>query len=673
MKRDVLLMHERSVFRTPPDFTELAEKYFDFAQHVSYNTQGKAKLDFKDADSQRALSRTLLKHFFNLDVQLPPGRLVPAVPQRLNYLLWVQDLVEKVLERREGVTGLDIGTGASCVLALLGHRQCGWDFTATETDSTAFSHATQNVSRNDLQEHIKVLQVDSLVEAVEKDQAGKFDLCVCNPPFFTSAEEADARAKAKEQGRASPPSDMGGTESEKVWANSGEVGFFKDVLLRDSLTLRDKVGLYTCMLGKNSSIKEVLSALHGKVKSCRVAEFHQGKTTRYAVAWTFCDINLLKVPFAKVRQQKQPTKILVELPPSQIPVVPRVQYVWRELLNALNFIEVPFEIINEGQNMCHLLVKAKENTWTHLRRRRREMQRKRRMEQEADKAKMASVKSDEDLQTVAAEPAADEPQAQEEETSSGVANTGDTSTAEEAMETSTPPKASGEVAAPEMTEQSADTSDEPPQQQQQSPSREMAEPLSELSEEEGKSVAEDVLPTHPSEAEPVMPPQEEGEVASSSEPSPQVESLPSTTELSNHESQPDALAAPSSSEEPSTDQEAPQAEAMDADTESQKGDSQEAGSLKRKQMDEETADGPPNKVPRQDGSGAPEESSDDLLAAEGLAGADPTPEGTPLILCTDVRVRRIHTEVAIHMTVRNGQSDVAHQLMQYIKNSLWGV
>ncbi|KAK8772540.1 RNA N(6)-adenosine-methyltransferase mettl16-like [Amblyomma americanum] len=672
MKRDVLLMHERSVFRTPPDFTVLAEKHFDFAQHVSYNTQGKAKLDFKDADSQRALSRTLLKHFFNLDVQLPPGRLVPAVPQRLNYLLWVQDLVEKVLERRKGVTGLDIGTGASCVLALLGHRQCGWDFTATETDPVAFSHATQNVTRNDLQEHIKVMQVDSLVKAVEKEEAGNFDFCVCNPPFFTSAEEADAKTKAKEQGRASPPSDMGGTESEKVWANSGEVGFFKDVLLRDSLILRDKVGLYTCMLGKNSSVKEVLSALHGKVKSCRVAEFHQGKTTRYAIAWTFRDVNLLKVPYAKVRQQKHPTKILVELPPSQIPVVPRVQYVWRELLNALSFIEVPFEIINEGQNMCHLLVKAKENTWTHLRRRRREIQRKRRMEEEASKAKAADMKS-EDQQTATAEPAANEPQAQEEESSSGVANTADTSTAEGPMETSAPSNASEGAAEPEtLTEHPVDASDEPPQQQH---SQEMAEHSSELSGEEGKSLAECTLPTQSSEAAPVVPPQEEGEAVSSSEPSPQVESPPPTTESLNHTSQSDVVAAPSSSEPSPADQEAPQdeTEAMDADMQSKKEDGQEAGSLKRKQMDEETADGPPSKVPRQDGNGAPEENSDDLLAAEGLAGADPTPEGTPLILCTDVRVRRIHTNVAIHMTVRSGQSDVAHQLMQYIKNSLWGV
>lgn len=103
------MMHERSVFRTPPDFTVLAEKYFDFSQHVTYNTLGKAKLDFKDADSQRALSKTLLKHFFELDVRLPQGRLVPAVPQRLNYLLWVQDLVEKVLERKDNVVALDVG------------------------------------------------------------------------------------------------------------------------------------------------------------------------------------------------------------------------------------------------------------------------------------------------------------------------------------------------------------------------------------------------------------------------------------------------------------------------------------------------------------------------------------------------------------------------------------
>lgn len=660
-------MHERSVFRTPPDFTVLAEKYFDFSQHVTYNTLGKAKLDFKDADSQRALSKTLLKHFFELDVRLPQGRLVPAVPQRLNYLLWVQDLVEKVLERKDNVVALDVGTGASCVLALLGHKQCGWDFVGTETDPVAATSATENVTRNSLEDHVKVLEFGSLVEAVEKTESHKFDVCVCNPPFFTSAEEADAKTKAKEQGRTSPPSDMGGVESEKVWADSGETGFFKDVLLRDSLVLRDKIGLYTCMLGKNSSVKEVLSALQNKVKSCRVAEFHQGKTTRYAVAWTFLNVNLQKLPYSKVRQQKQQTKIELVLPHSQVPVTLRVHYVWRELISALNSIEVPYEIINEGQNMCHLWVKAKENTWTHLRRRRREMERKRRMQEEAKKAEEAKKPKDE---PPVVEQAQDTPKQGDANSEASVKKE-----ASDAESTTKPSKLDETTAQPVGS-----SSDKPCNMEvdKQEPTESLSEPVTEENPalelpEQSAALPQSSTNGPLSEAEPSEStdvPAEEREAASESSAVPSEAEDPSAAVTSsNHVSpQPDPALLPEQLPSWLTPE-----EAMEGDV-SADSDGYERDGVKRKQEDDGAADEPPSKVQRQDHSDkSSEESADDMAADEGVGGANPEPDNTPLLLSTDIRVRRIYADIVIHMTIRSGQSDVAHQLLQYIKNCLWGV
>lgn len=67
---------------------------------------GSVTLDFKDAACQRALSQALLKSDFALDVDFPVDRLVPAVPQRMNYILWLED----ILSQNEGsVTGIDVG------------------------------------------------------------------------------------------------------------------------------------------------------------------------------------------------------------------------------------------------------------------------------------------------------------------------------------------------------------------------------------------------------------------------------------------------------------------------------------------------------------------------------------------------------------------------------------
>ncbi|KAL1443000.1 hypothetical protein MTO96_030481 [Rhipicephalus appendiculatus] len=602
MKRDVLMMHERSVFRTPPDFTVLAEKYFDFSQHVTYNTLGKAKLDFKDADSQRALSKTLLKHFFELDVRLPQGRLVPAVPQRLNYLLWVQDLVEKVLERKDNVVALDVGTGASCVLALLGHKQCGWDFVGTETDPAAATSATENVTRNSLEEHVKVLEVGSLVEAVEKTESHKFDV--------PRSKGAPLRLPT-----------WGGVESEKVWANSGETGFFKDVLLRDSLILRDKIGLYTCMLGKNSSVKEVLSALQNKVKSCRVAEFHQGKTTRYAVAWTFLNVNLQKLPYSKVRQQKQQTKIELVLPHSQVPVTLRVHYVWRELISALNSIEVPYEIINEGPE--------------HV------------PPEEAKKA--AEAKKPEDG------PPCDQ-QAQE------------TPKQEDAIS-----EASDKKETPD-----AQSTEEPQKVDKQEPTESLSEPIEEKDPalelpEQSAALSQTSTNGPSSEAKPsesAVAPAEAQEAASESPAvSSEARDPSSAATSSNH--------VPAQSDPEPLPEQLPSwlspEEAMEGDV-GIDSDGCEGGSVKRKQEDESAADEPPSKVQRQDPDDKSlEESADDMAADEGVGGANPELDSTPLILSTDIRVRRIYADIVIHMTIRSGQSDVAHQLLQYIKNCLWGV
>lgn len=698
-------MHQRSVFSTPPDFTILAKEHADFAEHVTYNTLGKAKLDFKDNDAQRALSSTLMRHFFNLDVKLPPGRLVPAVPQRLNYVLWVQDLVEKVLNKKDNVVGVDIGTGASCVLALLAHRQCGWDFLATETDPEAFAQAVENVGRNNLQEQVKVLQVDSLVGAVEKAESGQVDFCVCNPPFFTSTEEADAKTKAQEQGRDPPTSDMGGTDSEKVWPHTGEVGFFQDVLLRDSLLLRDKVGVYTCMLGKNSSVKQVLATLQGKVKSCRVAEFHQGKTTRYAVAWTFRDLNLQKLPYSKVKQQKQATKIELALPPSQIPVVPRVQYVWKEMLSALNSIEVPFEIVNEGTNMCHLWVKAKKNTWTHLRRKRRAMERKRRLEEEyAQRVKLENEnrlkeegKPGEGDEPASAEPSTDPPPqsaCDSEQDAAAQLEAADTDKTPSETETAhlsseEPSKPDGPVPAEtteaagkelvESAEVSAESSVEPPQE---CPS----------SQADNSSDASGSLNTDVAQSDCGVPSSLPLDQQSADAASQQSDAL---DEDKGADKDGQSAGFKRKQEEDSMDEppskvlregEDTAADAMAENKESDE-DGQSAG-FKRKQ-EEDCVDEPPSKALRGEGDTAVESEHDgkgedgsdnrqsenynDMAADEGFADLDPEPEASPLLLSADVRVRRMHGDVVIHLTIRSGPTDQAHQLLQFLKNALWDI
>lgn len=64
---------------------------------------------------------------------IPDGQLCPTVPNRSNYIHWINDLLSSdLLPARRGyddrVRGFDIGTGANCIYPLLGASLLGWSF-----------------------------------------------------------------------------------------------------------------------------------------------------------------------------------------------------------------------------------------------------------------------------------------------------------------------------------------------------------------------------------------------------------------------------------------------------------------------------------------------------------------------------------------------------------------
>ncbi|WEW57021.1 methyltransferase [Emydomyces testavorans] len=105
----------RNIYRQDVDFRTLALEDPDFAKFLKINGQ----LDFSDPHASfRQLTKSLLKRDFKLKVEVPDDRLCPPVPNRFNYILWLQDLIDSTSsEYRDGydpnrdVAGLDIGRG----------------------------------------------------------------------------------------------------------------------------------------------------------------------------------------------------------------------------------------------------------------------------------------------------------------------------------------------------------------------------------------------------------------------------------------------------------------------------------------------------------------------------------------------------------------------------------
>ncbi|RAK75010.1 DUF890 domain protein [Aspergillus fijiensis CBS 313.89] len=305
----------RNIYKDDIDFTALALQSPEFAKYLKSNGQ----LDFTDPDAvrwalnatkdtlntlkpraneHRQLTKSLLQRDFGLKVNIPDKRLCPPVPNRLNYILWLQDLLDTTGDKYQGsydadrkVVGLDIGTGCCSIYPLLGcSMRPGWSFFATDIDEGNIESSRANVIANGLDSRITVVRTSSeekLIPLDTKLKVDRLDFTMCNPPFYASQDEMVASAEAKDR----PPfSACTGAEVEMVTAG-GEVAFISR-MIEESLQLRNKVFWYTSMCGKLSSISVLIEKLieHGN-NNYAVTEFVQGnKTKRWALAWSWTDI-----------------------------------------------------------------------------------------------------------------------------------------------------------------------------------------------------------------------------------------------------------------------------------------------------------------------------------------------------------------------------------------------
>lgn len=282
----------RDLYKDGVDFASLALHSADFAKFLKPNYQ----LDFTDPDAVRQLTVSLLKRDFGLDVNIPETRLCPPVPNRLNYVLWLQDLLDTtgagcrdVYEPERSVTGLDIGTGCCSIYPILGVRtRPNWNFIATDIDDENIKSSTETVKANNLESRIRIVKTSTDNDLISLNTLGveRLDFTMCNPPFYSSQDEMIASAKEKDR----PPfSACTGAEIEMV-TRGGEVSFVSRIIT-ESIALQDRVLWYTSMLGKLSSVSALIERLiELSNTNYAVTEFVQGnKTRRWAIAWSWAD------------------------------------------------------------------------------------------------------------------------------------------------------------------------------------------------------------------------------------------------------------------------------------------------------------------------------------------------------------------------------------------------
>lgn len=278
------------------DFKALA-KTDDAFKQIWQRSSG--KLDFQDPETVQALSKAILKADFGLQLDVPSDRLCPPIPNRWNYVAWMQGLIDSTspdysikYDANRRVQGLDIGTGASAIYAMLCLRsRPNWSMCATDIDKKSFDSAARNLALNNLMTRTKLLQTTQISPLLPLAALGvnHLDFTICNPPFF--ANPSDMQASLKGEGKSWRPNAIcTGSENEMVYPG-GDLGFVT-AMVNESLTLRDKVQWYSSMFGKMDSAKAIIKLLkqHG-ITNWAIGVIEAGSSTkRWIVAWSFGDL-----------------------------------------------------------------------------------------------------------------------------------------------------------------------------------------------------------------------------------------------------------------------------------------------------------------------------------------------------------------------------------------------
>ncbi|OCT46133.1 DUF890 domain protein [Cladophialophora carrionii] len=289
-----------SMFNRPvkASSTTTKHKLTPFRGRTDDRLKPNRQLDFSDPESVRQLTKCLLHRDFNLTIDVPDDRLCPPVPNRFNYILFIQRLLDDTspdfhqgYDRERQVLGLDIGTGSSAIYPLLACAQRPrWRFLCTEIDDKNREYAQRNISVNNLGSRIRMIDTDrtgrKLIPAAQLEHFDRVDVLVTNPPFYSS--EAELLGSAGQKSR--PPNSSCAGAAVEMITPGGEVSFVGK-LIRESAHAgtRRKIQWFSAMLGKLSSVGTVVTQLRKQgCTNFAVTEFVQGqKTRRWCVAWSW--------------------------------------------------------------------------------------------------------------------------------------------------------------------------------------------------------------------------------------------------------------------------------------------------------------------------------------------------------------------------------------------------
>lgn len=291
-------LHPRNKHRSRYDFNVLIDVCPELKQYVSINKFNIETIDFTNPQAVKSLNQALLKQFYNIQHwDIPQNYLCPPIPGRVDYIHYITDLLSSsnggIIPKGKAVNVFDIGVGANCIYPLLGHQEYDWQFIGSEIDLKALKVAKQIVESNSLSNYIDIrhqINASFIFNGIIKPTE-LIDITLCNPPFHSSAAEANAGSQKKwknlgHKKTEKPVLNFGGQTSE-LWCKGGEVTFISK-MIEESANIKQQCLWFTSLVSKSENLPAIYSILKkvGAI-SIKTINMSQGNKISRLVAWTF--------------------------------------------------------------------------------------------------------------------------------------------------------------------------------------------------------------------------------------------------------------------------------------------------------------------------------------------------------------------------------------------------
>lgn len=266
---------------------------------IPLNEKEDETIDFADPDAVKMLNKALLETYYGVkNWGIPENYLCPPIPGRADYIHHIADLLatsnQGVIPKGKHIKVLDIGVGANCVYPLIGNHEYEWLFTGVDVDPKAIENAESIIEANPhlkgkikfrLQNNVK----DIFKGAIEKTE--RFDLSICNPPFYASIEEAKNATLKKlnnlnEKKITQVKQNFGG-QNRELWCYGGEGKFIND-MIHQSKDFATSCLWFSTLVSNKAHLQNAYAQLEKLgALAIKTLPMGQGNKISRVLAWTF--------------------------------------------------------------------------------------------------------------------------------------------------------------------------------------------------------------------------------------------------------------------------------------------------------------------------------------------------------------------------------------------------